>query len=49
MLNFYDFIHVCVFTTNHHLNKTVNGTWVELWPILHIETFVIFDFDSFLT
>ena len=22
-LNFYDFIQVCVFTTNHHLNLTI--------------------------
>ena len=26
MLNFYDFIQVFVFTTNHHLNKLITGS-----------------------
>ena len=31
MLNFYDFIQVFVFTTNHHLNKCIQCTCKCTW------------------
>ena len=36
-LNFYDFIQVFVFTTNHHLNRgqTLRGDSARLSPISH--------------
>ena len=42
MLNYYDFIQVFIFTTNHHLNEPHHLIWLcSMNPPL------VFEFDSF--
>ena len=40
MLNFYDFIQVFVFTTNHHLNVLTNNQWAVIQNFAKTSSFL---------